>query len=116
MTLKINFEANSNSLENLTPDRIRFTSSANQETSTITLNFYNPTRLFNSSIILNERQSIKASVSLDLNCDYTTKDIRIIWVNGKPLILQAIFLLTSKVESLRLKHYLETNLKKKNSE
>ena len=107
MALKIKFEANSNSLENVVPDRIRFTSSANQETSTVTLNFYNPTRLFNSNIILNEQQSIKASFSLNVNWKYTTKDIRIIWVNGKPLILQAVFLLTSKVESLKLKHYLE---------
>lgn len=110
MPLKIKFEANSNSLENVVPDRIRFTSSANQETSTVTLNFYNPTRLFDSAIILTEQQSIKASFSLNVNWKYTTKDIRIIWVNGKPLILQAIFLLTSKVESMKLKHYLQINL------
>ena len=110
MALKIKFEANSNSLEDLVPDRIRFTSSANQETSTVTLNFYNPTKLFNSNFILDEKQSIKASFSLSVNWKYTTKDIRIIWVNGKPLILQAIFLLTSKVESIKLKHYLEINL------
>lgn len=110
MALKIKFEANSNSLENLVPDRIRFTSSANQETSTITLNFYNPNLLFNTNLILEEQQSIKASFSLNVNWKYTTKDIRIIWVNGKPLILQAIFLLTSKMESMKLKHYLENSL------
>lgn len=110
MPLKIKFEINSDSLEDVVPDRIRFTSSANQETSTVTLNFYNPTRLFNSNIILSEQQSIKASFSLNVNWKYTTKDIRIIWVNGKPLILQAIFLLTSKVESIKLKHYLQINL------
>ncbi len=110
MSLKTKFEMSSNSLENLVPDRIRFTYSANQETSTITLNFYNPTRLFDVNMILNEKQSIKASFSLNLDWKYTTKDIRVLWVNGKPLILQAIFLLTSKIESMRLKHYLEVNL------
>ncbi len=110
MALKIKFESNSNSLENLVPDRIRFTSSANQETSTVTINFYNPTRLFHSNLILKEQKSIKASFSLNVNLKYTTKDIRVIWVNGKPLILQAIFLLTSKVESMKLKHYLQINL------
>lgn len=109
MILKIKFEAASKSLENLAPDLVRFTSSANKETSTITLNFYNPTKLFNNNIILEEQKSIKASFSLDTNCKYTTKDIKIIWVKGKPLILQAIFFLTSKRESMKLKHYLETD-------
>lgn len=110
MTLKIKFEADLDSLENLIPDCIRFTSSANEETSTITLNFYNPTKLFDINLILNEEESLKASFSLDINWEYTTKDIRLIWVKGKPFILQAIFLLTSKMESRRLKRYLETNL------
>jgi len=46
---------------------------------------------------------------LDDNWHYITKDIRIIWVKGKPLILQAVFLLTSRYESKRLKTYLETH-------
>lgn len=109
MILKIKFDLASNSLENLIPDFIRFTSSINEETSTITLNFYNPTKLFSPNLILNEEKSIKASLSLGLNWEYNTKDIRIIWVKGKPLILQAVFLLTSKFESKRLKSYLEAH-------
>ena len=109
MILKIKFDVASNSLENLIPDFIRFTSSINEETSTITLNFYNPTQLFNPNLILNEEKSIRAILSLDLNWEYNTKDIRIIWVKGKPLILQAVFLLTSKFESKRLKNYLESH-------
>ena len=109
MILKIKFEVNSNSLENLIPDFIRFTSSINEETSTITLNFYNPTKLFDINLVLNEEKSIKASLLLDYDWKYTTKDIRIIWVKGKPLILQAVFLLTTKIESQRLKSYLEKN-------
>jgi hypothetical protein len=107
MILKIKFEVNSNILEDIVPDFIRFTSSINEETSTITLNFYNPTKLFNVKLILTEEEAIKAKLTLDDNWDYTTKDIRIIWVKGKPLILQAVFLLTSKFESKRLKNYLE---------
>jgi len=109
MILKIKFEVNSNILEDLIPDFIRFTSSINEETSTITLNFYNPTKLFSSHLILAQDEAIKANLTLDDNWHYTTKDIRIIWVKGKPLILQAVFLLTSKFESKRLKTYLETN-------
>lgn len=109
MILKIKFEVNSNILDDLIPDFIRFTSSINEETSTITLNFYNPTKLFSSQLILAEDEAIKANLTLDANWHYTTKDIRIIWVKGKPLILQAVFLLTSKFESKRLKTYLETN-------
>lgn len=110
MAFKIKFEANANSFEDLIPDRIRFTSSANEETSTVTLNFYNPTRLLSNNLILNEQQSIIANLSVNVDWKYTTKDIRVIWVNGKPLILQAIFLLTSKVDSIKLKHYLEINM------
>lgn len=109
MILKIKFDLSSNSLENLIPDFIRFTSSVNEETSTITLNFYNPAQLFSPNLILNEEKSIKASLSLGLKWEYNTKDIRIIWVKGKPLILQAVFLLTSKFESKCLKSYLEAN-------
>jgi hypothetical protein len=107
MILKIKFEVNSNTLEDLVPDFIRFTSSINEETSTITLNFYNPIELFNPNLILDEEKAIKANLTLDANWQYTTKDIRIIWVKGKPLILQAVFLLTSNFESKRLKTYLE---------
>jgi hypothetical protein len=107
MILKIKFEVNSNALEDLVPDFIRFTSSINEETSTITLNFYNPTSIFSSELILAEEKAIKANLKLDTSWQYTTKDIRIIWIKGKPLILQAVFLLTSKVESKRLKTYLE---------
>lgn len=109
MSLKIKFEANVNSLQDLIPDFIRFTSSINEETSTITLNFYNPTKLFDLNLILSEEKSIKAFLTLNSDWQYTTKDIRIIWVKGKPLILQAVFLLTSKIESKRLKTYLEKN-------
>ena len=109
MILKIKFDATSSSLENLIPDFIRFTSSINEETSTITLNFYNPTQLFSLNLILNEKKSIKAILSLDFNWEYTTKDIRIIWIKAEPLILQAVFLLTSKFESKRLKNYLESH-------
>ena len=109
MILKIKFEVNSNSLENLIPDFIRFTSSINEETSTITLNFYNPTQLFDLNLMISEEKSIKASLLLDSNWNYTTKDIRIIWVKGKPFILQAVFLLTSKTESKSLKIYLDKN-------
>lgn len=107
MILKIKFEVNSDKLENLVPDFIRFTSSINEETSTITLNFYNPTKLFNADLILCENKAIKANLTLDINWKYVTKDIRIIWVKGQPLILQAVFLLTSKFESRRLKTYLD---------
>lgn len=107
MILKIKFELHSDELENLVPDFIRFTSSINEETSTITLNFYNPAKLLSPNLILAEEKAIKANLTLDTNWQYTTKDIRIIWVKGKPLILQAVFLLTSKFESKRLKTYLE---------
>jgi len=107
MILKIKFEVNSNIFEDLVPDFIRFTSSINEETSTITVNFYNPTKLFNVKLMLTEEDAIKANLTLDDNWHYITKDIRIIWVKGKPLILQAVFLLTSKFESKRLKTYLE---------
>ena len=109
MILKIKFEVNSNILEDLIPDFIRFTSSINEETSTITLNFYNPTKLFKVKLMLTEGEAIKAKLTLDNNWHYTTKDIRIIWAKGKPLILQVVFLLTSKFESKRLKTYLEMN-------
>ena len=109
MILKIKFDTNANLLEDLIPDSIRFTSSINEETSTITLNFYNPTKLFDLNLILSEEKSIKACLRLNSDWQYTTKDIRIIWVKGKPLMLQAVFLLTSKIESKRLKTYLEKN-------
>jgi len=109
MILKIKFDANANSLEDLIPDFIRFTSSINEETSTISLNFYNPTKLFDVNLILSEEKSIRACLKLNSDWQYITKDIRIIWVKGKPLILQAVFLLTSKIESKRLKTYLEKN-------
>ena len=109
MILKIKFEVNSDLLNDLIPNFVRFTSSINEETSTITLNFYNPLKLLNLNILMVEKKSIKATLLLDCNLKYTTKDIKIIWVKGKPFILQVVFLLTSKVESKKLKIYLEKN-------
>ena len=87
----------------LFPDRIRFTSSLNYQTSTITLTFYNPSLLLNSLSNLRDLLAIKSLCIQENNKEYSTKDIRIIWVKGRPLFLQAVFLILSPEDSMILK-------------
>nr|YP_010478999.1 photosystem II protein psb28 [Lietzensia polymorpha]UVI61304.1 photosystem II protein psb28 [Lietzensia polymorpha] len=116
MNLKfiIEFEAEPN--KSIVPDKIRFTSSKNDQTSTLTLTFYETDFLKETQTILNRRKLIKSIYFFDQNYKFCTKDIRIVWIKGRPLFLEAIFLITSELESVKLKKFFRNISEQKSSE
>lgn len=110
MNLKVNFETFSKSLKNVKPHFVRVTSSMKEETCTISLNFYHPTKLFDLKTIFKESNSIKVTLNINYNGKrrkYISENVNIIWLKGKPYILEVIFLITCNQESLYLTRKLE---------
>jgi photosystem II 13kDa protein len=90
MTIHIFFSPDSLSL---IPDHVRITRSISGETGTVTFTFNN-IDLFNSNnqnIEYIDKISIKTPDYI-----YYTKDIRIIWANGKPTNLEAVVVINNK--------------------
>nr|YP_009550397.1 photosystem II protein psb28 [Characiopsis acuta]QAA11325.1 photosystem II protein psb28 [Characiopsis acuta] len=89
--------------EPIVPNKIRFTSSQTDQTATLTVTFSDMS-IFSSSNILSPRKNIIKALSLQGEYyKFSTKDIRVIWLKGKPYFLEAIFLMTSEKESMKLK-------------
>lgn len=110
MTIKIQFLLEKNQRKECVPNKIRLTKSLNQETGTIVLSF---SELFSLDILLNDQKPILGLYIMDTNFFFFTKEIRCVWKKGKPLLIQAIFLIDKKDELLLLlkffKSYAKTN-------
>jgi hypothetical protein len=85
------------------PDKIRFTTSKNDQTSTLTLTFYNISSFLQYTNNGVKNKLIKSISFTEQDYKFSTKDIKIIWLKGRPYLLEAIFLITSEVESFALK-------------
>jgi hypothetical protein len=103
MALVFNLEFDSGLNQIIVPDKIRFTSSKNDQTSTLTLTFSKLSLFSQSSLLISKKNLIKSISFKEQDYTFSTKDIRIIWLKGKPCLLEAIFLITSEVESIKLK-------------
>lgn len=75
------------------PDHIRITKSILGETGTFTFSFYDLT--FLNARIKNMESLYQLRIFTEKHI-YTTKDIRILWANGHPSILQAVFVIHNK--------------------
>jgi hypothetical protein len=110
MTIKIQFLLEKNQIKDCIPDKIRLTKSLNQETGTIVLSFG---ELFPLEILLNNNRPILGLYIIGTDFFFFTKEIRCVWKKGKPLLVQAIFLIDKKEELLLLlkvfKHYAKAN-------
>jgi photosystem II reaction center protein Psb28 len=95
MTLKIQFLLEDNQRKECVPDKIRLTKSVNQETGTIVLSF---SSLFPLDILLNNKKPILGLYIISNEFFFFTKEIRCIWTKGKPILIQAIFLIDKKEE------------------
>lgn len=103
------FDTNCKDFLPITPYRIQFTSSVNNQTSTLNLTFITPPQLLNSAFFL---QKSSKSLIISLVSDslkFSTKEINLIWVKGRPVFIQARFLITSEAESIQLKILLYNN-------
>nr|YP_010478579.1 photosystem II protein psb28 [Chlorobotrys sp.]UVI60884.1 photosystem II protein psb28 [Chlorobotrys sp.] len=103
----IEFESKINQI--VLPDKIRITSSKNNHTSTLTLIFYKIDFLRNNT----KQNLIKSIHFFQQDYKFSTKDIKFIWIKGRPLFLEAIFLITSEAESVKLKKFFNTLSSKK---
>lgn len=103
MTLVFSLEFDSGANVPIIPDKVRFTSSKNYQTSTLTLTFSKLSLFSHPSVLISKKNLIKAISFKEDNYTFSTKDIRIIWLKGKPCLLEAIFLITSENESIKLK-------------
>jgi photosystem II reaction center protein Psb28 len=95
MTIKIQFLLENNKMKSFVPDRIRLTRSLNQETGTIVLSF---SKVFSIDLLTNNDKPIIGIYLLGNHLSFFTKDIRCVWKNGKPILIQAIFLIDKKDE------------------
>lgn len=110
MIIKIQFLLENNEIKECLPDKIRLTRSINQETGTILLNF---SKIFSLDLLLNKNKPITGLYIISREFFFFTKEIRCIWKKGKPVLIQAIFLIDKKEELnlvLKLfKEYAKTN-------
>lgn len=110
MTIKIQFLLEKNQRKECIPDKIRLTKSLNQETGTIVLSFGD---LFPLEVLVNNKKPILGLYIIGPNFFFFTKEIRCVWRKGKPLLIQAIFLIDKKEELVLLlkvfKSYAKTN-------
>lgn len=89
--IKIFIKTNEESIE-LRPDKIRLTKSKTEQTGTIVLTFL----MKRSSVNFFQTQSSFYALTILGNhptLSFSTKALRSIWLRGKPLLVQAIFLL-----------------------
>lgn len=75
------------------PDHIRVTRSISGETGTITFTFNNVKSSLDSFFNIENLTQFEIKTSKHF---YSTKDIRILWANGKPYVLQAVFVIQNK--------------------
>ncbi len=109
MTIKIQFLLENNEIKDFIPDKIRLTRSLNQETGTILLSF---SRIFSLDLLINHDKPIIGLYLIGKNFSFFTKEIRCIWKRGKPILIQAIFLLDKKEELIFLFKILKNYAKK----
>lgn len=107
MILSFIFEIEPQYRKCITPYKLRFTSSINNQTSTLITNFYTPTWLVNSLILCQKRQKIKLILNVENLFNFSTTDIKFLWIRGKPSVIQAVFLITSESQSTKLKELFE---------
>lgn len=93
MTIKIKFLLENNEMEECIPDKIRLTTSVNQETGTILLSF---SKIFSLDIFLNKNKPIIGLFIIGRKFRFFTKEIRCVWEKGRPILIQAIFLIDKK--------------------
>nr|YP_010478861.1 photosystem II protein psb28 [Neustupella aerophytica]UVI61166.1 photosystem II protein psb28 [Neustupella aerophytica] len=116
MSLDFFIEFESEPTEHIVPDKIRFTSSKNNHTSTLTVRFYNINFLRKVNIPFSKKKLIKSIYFIQQNSKFSTKDIQITWINGRPLILEAIFFIISENDSNKLKNIFQLYIGKGTSE
>lgn len=104
MSLNFFIEFESEPNQHVLPNKIRFTSSKNNHTSTLTVTFSTNSFLKKINLPLSKKKLIKNIYFLQQNSKFSTKDLEIIWINGRPLIFEAIFFITSEVDSNKLKN------------
>nr|YP_009551055.1 photosystem II protein psb28 [Pseudellipsoidion edaphicum]QAA11991.1 photosystem II protein psb28 [Pseudellipsoidion edaphicum] len=95
MTIKIQFLLETKEIKDFVPDKIRLTRSLNQETGTILLSF---SKVFSLDLLINKNKPILGLYLTGKNFSFFTKEIRCIWRNGQPILIQAIFLIDKKEE------------------
>jgi hypothetical protein len=102
MSLSFYLKNTDSSIQKILPYRIRYTFSKNNQTSTLTVSFYNS--ILSADVqSLTAQKFIKNIFFLHENYKFTTTNIQISWVKGKPLFINAIFLIISESETLKLK-------------
>nr|YP_009550824.1 photosystem II protein psb28 [Eustigmatophyceae sp. Mont 10/10-1w]QAA11754.1 photosystem II protein psb28 [Eustigmatophyceae sp. Mont 10/10-1w] len=75
------------------PDHIRVTRSLLGDTGTVTFTFNN------LKFLMDKLNNIHCLYQLEIRTDqhiYSTRDIRILWANGKPCVLQAVFFIHNR--------------------
>lgn len=102
MTLIFNLEYNDGTIQPLLHYKIRYTFSKNNQTSTLTVSFYNMNFLLSNEAI-ELKKFVKSIFFIKNNDKFSTNNIQLSWVKGKPLFFNAIFLITSEIETLKLK-------------
>jgi hypothetical protein len=102
MSLSFNIENTDGSIQKIFPYKIRYTFSKNNQTSTLTVSFYNSALSANMES-LGSQKFIKNIFFLHQDYKFSTSNIQISWIKGKPLFMNAIFLITSEFETLKLK-------------
>jgi photosystem II reaction center protein Psb28 len=95
MTIKIQFLLENNQRQECVPDKIRLTKSINEETGTIVLSF---SSLFPLDILLNNKKPIIGLYIIANEFFFFSKELRCIWAKGRPILIQAIFLIDKKEE------------------
>lgn len=105
MDLNFFLEFETATIESIKPDKIRFTSSITNQTSTLTLTFSNNKLLKKTNLFCESKKLIKGIYFIYENSKFLTKDIKIIWINGRPIFFEAIFLITSETESIKLQKF-----------
>lgn len=113
MNLSFIFEIDSDYRKPISAYKLRFTSSINIQTSTLIANFYTPNWLVNSIVFFQKKQQVKIVLKIDNQGQFLTTDIKFLWIRGKPSIIQAVFLITSENQSIKLKQLFE-HLNEKN--
>lgn len=109
MTISFIFDTENTEFVAITPHKIRFTSSINNQTSTLSLTFITPSQLLNSDFFLKNSSENLIILLVTKNLKFSTKELNLIWVRGKPILIKARFLITSEAESIHLKNLLYHN-------
>ncbi len=102
MNLNFNLENTDGTVQKIFPYKIQYTFSKNNQTSTLTVSFYNSNLLADNKSLSSEK-FITNIYFFHQEYKFSTSNIQLSWVKGKPLFLNAIFLITSEFETRKLK-------------